>query len=136
VNSSSSSRKLTAASAFPGIEHHALRAELLAQALAHELGRRHAPARLRVRAQLLDIGVGQAKQHGGAVQGSGRIDVRQRQRGQHRRGRWHGLDRQAGAEIVDRRAHRLVRQGRAATEKGKHQAKSGPSQRRMVIVCY
>ena len=31
---------------------------------------------------------------------------------------------------------RLVRQGRAATEKGKHQAKSGPSQRRMVIVCY
>ena len=38
-------------------------AELLAQALAHQLGRRRRPARERIRAQLVVVGIAQAVQH-------------------------------------------------------------------------
>ena len=127
--------------AFTRRQHHAALPQQLAHALVDQLGGRHAPAGLRIRAQFLRIGIGQAVQHGlvfNRTAGGRNVgDGHRRQGLRHWRCRCRARGRHARAKVVHTGAGRFV-DGRAAGQQPGHgyQAKNSTSARLAGVCSY
>jgi hypothetical protein len=104
------------------MHHGAALAQLLAQALAHQLRWRHAPACLRVGAQLLGVAVTQAVKHGSAIQCCGRLHLCQHKRWQRCHAVAGGFDNGARTKVIHHGAW-LGLQRRTCSQTKDYQAK-------------
>ena len=108
-----------ASNAIARIEHGTGSPKLCAKALAQQLRRRHAPARLRVGAQLLRVEVHQAIQNATAIECCAAFNLGQRDGWQRRRcvvGLSGAGDDGTRAKVIGDGAHRLVGQGGAGRQ--------------------